>query len=350
VLRPDQPAGLRLGLHGFGRIGRAVLRASLDTPHRVVAVNDSFPDDDNLLYLLRHDSLYGRLPVPATARSGWWDVGDASIRRSRATRLDEVDWSGTDVVIDATGASGRAEWDDALAAGAATIVLTRYDPEADLGVVVGVNDAAVDPVRHRVIAAGTCDGNALALVLHALRALELRGGSVLTLHPWLGYQNVLDGPVGAAFPADRHGDYALGRAATMSLIPKATSVLASLSAVMPAQAEMLSAMSYRVPTPSVSSLVLMAQFGLEVPSETVNALLAQAAAASGEAMRYSDSALVSVDFRDSREGVAVDGRWTDAAPPPRLTRVVAWYDNETGYAHQVLRIVSALALQRSGLR
>jgi glyceraldehyde 3-phosphate dehydrogenase len=346
---PDHPAGLRLGLHGFGRIGRAVLRASLETPHRVVAVNDSFPDDDNLLYLLRHDSLYGRLPVPATARSGWWEVGDASIRRSRATRLDEVDWGGTDVVIDASGASGRAEWDGALAAGAATIVLTRYDPEADLGLVVGVNDAAADPVRHRVIAAGTCDGNALALVLNALRALDLRGGSVFTLHPWLGYQNVLDGPVGAAFPAERHGDYALGRAATMSLIPKTTSVLASLSAVMPAQAERLSAMSYRVPTPSVSGLVLLAQFGVEVPSETVNALLAQAAMASGGAMRYSDSAMVSVDFLDSSEGVIADGRWTDAAPP-RPTRIVAWYDNETGYAHQVMRIVSALALQGSGLR
>jgi glyceraldehyde 3-phosphate dehydrogenase len=350
VLRPSHRAGLRLGLHGFGRIGRAVLRASLQTSHRVVAVNDSFPDDDNLLYLLRHDSLYGILPVPATARPGWWDVGDASIRRSRATRLHEADWSETDVVIDASGASGRAEWAEALAAGVPAIVLTRHDPDADLGVVVGVNDAAADPARHRVIAAGTCDGNALALVLHALRPLELCAGSVLTLHPWLGYQNILDGPVGGGFPAERRGDYALGRAATMSLIPKPTSVLASLSAAMPTQAELLSAMSYRVPTPSVSSLVLLAQFGVELPSEAVNALLAQAAAASGGAMRYCDSALVSVDFLDSREGVIVDGRWTDAAPPPMLTRIVAWYDNETGYANQVMRIVSALALQCSRLR
>jgi glyceraldehyde 3-phosphate dehydrogenase len=349
VLRPDQPASLRLGLHGFGRIGRAVLRASLETPHRVVAVNDSFPDDDNLLYLLRHDSLYGRLPVPVTARPGWWDVGDAPVRRSRATRLDEVDWSATDVVIDASGASGRAEWDHALAASAATIVLTRHDPHADLGLVVGVNDSAADPARHRVIAAGTCDGSALALVLHALGRLELRSGSVLTLHPWLSYQNLLDGPVGAGFPAERNGDYALGRAATMSLIPKATSVLAALSAVLPAQAELLSAMSYRVPTPSVSSLVLLAQFSVEAPAETVNALLAQAAAASRDAMRYSDAPLVSVDFTGSSQGVIVDGRWTDAAPPPGLTRIVAWYDNETGYARQVMRIVSALALQRSGL-
>ena len=315
----------------------------------MVAVNDSFPDDDNLLYLLRHDSLSGMLPVPLTARPGWWDVGDAPIRRSFATRLDEVDWTGTDVVIDASGASGRAEWDRALAASAATIVLTRHDPNADVGVVVGVNDAAADPAQQRVIAAGTCDGNALALILHALRPLELRSGSVLTLHPWLSYQNLLDGPVGAGFPAERHGDYALGRAATMSLIPKATSVLAALSPVMPAQAELLSAMSYRVPMPSVSSLVLHAQFSVEVPSGTVNALLARAAASSGDAMRYSDAPLVSVDFLNSSEGVIVDGRWTDAAPPPGLTRIVAWYDNETGYAHQVMRIVSALAFQRSGL-
>jgi glyceraldehyde 3-phosphate dehydrogenase len=341
---------MRLGLHGLGRIGRALLRCSRGSATPVAAINDVV-DDDNLVYLTRFDSIYGRFPEPLDARPGSWSVGGRRVARFRRDSVCAVPWAqaGVDVVIDASGSTTTAQCRQLLAGGGVrAVILTRAEPDADAAIVAGVNDGLLtDDVR--LISASTCDANAAALVLSALCPTPPASGSVVTLHPWLEYQNVLDGPT-TGFPSARQDDYGLGRAATENLIPKQTSLLGALEQVLPGSAQSLIAMSFRVPTPSVSCIHATIEFEDRLSVGAVTTRLARAAAGRMRGcLAVSDDARVSTDFRGCDLGATVDRRWLEVTGSGAV-RVVAWYDNELGYAGQVLRVASALAARDSAQR
>ena len=353
----DQFAACRggaIGVHGFGRVGRAILRNTLERHGlpRVLVVNDVC-EDENLLYLLRHDSLLGALRSRVAADPGGWWIGDQYVHRCAASTIDGVPWAelGVAIVIDASGTSTQEQCEQVIAGGVGAVVLTRASNLADLTVVAGVNNADYQLDRHHILSAGTCDGNAAALVLAALEPVGVRSGSLLTLHPSLGYQNVIDGPVNSSFPAEYSRDYALGRSATLNLIPKDTSLLGALETLVPDVRRRYVAMSYRVPTTSVSCLNLDLLLERRATAEEINALFRAAAATSpGRALQYDVEPLVSSDYRGSEAGATIDGRWTSVLDDESgLVRVVAWYDNETGYAHQVLRIVQEICARSAGV-
>ena len=335
-----------IGIHGLGRIGRAVLRASLDSAAEVVTIND-FTDDSNLLYLTRYDSIHGRFPVPIDRNGGSWWIQGRAVARYQHAAIDAVPWAdhGVQIVIDASGATSARECRAVLDSGVRAVLITRPEPEADLTVIAGCNEYEMTTGQARLVSTSTCDANAAALVIRALGSLPVARGALLTLHPWLGYQNLLDGPT-EQFPIDRRDDFSLGRASGVNLIPKQTSLLAALEPVLPAVTPRLTAMSYRVPTHAVSSLNLTLEVEGAVSAAEVNALLAEAAGrgAPDGPLSYQDDPLVSIDYLGATAGAAIDARWTQTlgGAGSTLVRLVAWYDNEVGYAHQVLRVAAAV--------
>jgi glyceraldehyde 3-phosphate dehydrogenase len=332
----------KIGIHGLGRIGRALMRASLSFPVDIACINDQHQDDANLLYLVKRDSIYGRFPAEITSDAQSWFVDHKRIARCKLSRLDAVPWAeyGVSVVVDASGTATSEECKAALACGVKAVILTRDSPAADITIIPGVNEESYSPDSHRTINASTCDGVALATVLSALSHYEIVSGSVLTIHPWLSNQNLLDGPVDASAYGE---DYGLGRSAHASVLPRGTSVLGALASVMPAMATRMISMSYRVPTSAVSSLHLC----LNVESRTDDAILARIvkdwSVLHPAGLQCSNEPSVSIDFLGATSNATVDLRWTTADPTGHLVRTVAWYDNELGYAHHVLRLAGLVS-------
>jgi glyceraldehyde 3-phosphate dehydrogenase len=332
-----------VGINGIGRIGRALIRASVTNPAAVIGcVNDTYPSDDNLLYLLERDSAYGRLPAKLGRDSYGWQLDGESIARYSRAELNEVPWAqhGVGVVLDASGTAGRSVCDAVLASGVGAVVLARHVDWSDLEVIPAVNDGAADERRPRVISASTCDGVALATTLAALAPLQIASGTVLTLHPWLADQHLLDGPLGEVnFPQE----YGLGRAATISVIPRSTSVLSVLTSVYPEIAARLMSMSYRVPTYAVSSVNLSLQLGEPVTPTDVADRLSRHALLHPEILALTDENVVSIDMLGAPSAVTIDARWTEVSADGTLLRLLGWYDNELGYAQHVLRIAQRVA-------
>lgn len=331
-LVPEWP---RLGVHGFGRIGRAIIRASLSQRRAYVcAINEKHPDDANLLYLLKYDSVYGRLSHKIAHDGPVWVVGDMVMTRHDATNIDDVPWAaaGAEVVIDASGQGSRRQYERVLRSGIRVVLVTRQFEQADRTCIPGVDDHVDGPLSG-VVSTSTCDANALALVMDKLRPFGPGEGSVTTLHPWLGEQALLDRPAASGVPAE----YGLGRSAPVNLIPKSTSAARAAATVVP-EAALLYAMSFRTPTHSVSCLDLTLRLtgaADRLSTRELNQLYLRSSTERSP-LQYSTDPLVSSDLVGTSAGAVVDGRWTRRLSRD-LFKVVAWYDNEFGYASQVLR-------------
>jgi glyceraldehyde 3-phosphate dehydrogenase len=340
---------IRLGINGFGRIGRAIFRAVYKhSIGSVVTVNDRHQDGENLRYLLMRDSLYGRFPVTVETRgNGTWTVDGRAVQVLDRQSIADVDWfdHGVELVIDAASThENRDTYRKVLAGGVRTVVVTSsLAAETDCTLVCGVNEAVYRPGQHRIVGASTCDAIALAPVVRQLEdTFGLVDGFVTTLHPWLSYQNLLDAPLqpAAISPRDWH-EYGLGRAATMNLIPKATSLVDALTPVLPEVAPRLGAISFRVPTPVVCSAHVLATLRRRTCVAELNGAFETSAAAPGSTVGYATQHQVSTDFLGEEQAVVVDGRWTQMRDH-RMVSLIVWYDNEWGYATNVLRLVRLL--------
>jgi glyceraldehyde 3-phosphate dehydrogenase len=338
---------IALGIHGFGRIGRAVMRAAVQSPDvAVVAVNDIHPDLENRGYLLRYDSVYGRFPAPIASGPHGWTVDGTDVALLCEPVISHVDWReiGVDVVVDAaTTRAARSAYAAVLEAGTPAVLVTSSFDDADATVIRGVNERGYDPARHRLLAASTCDGTALAPVLDAVdRAFGVAAGVVTTLHPWLSYQPVVDAavPRGSLAP-DYWAEYGLGRAAPLNLIPKETTALAAVSSVLPELAARIECLSFRVPLPSVCAAQLVLTLDSRLSRNDLNEAL-EAAATERDPIRFETEPLVSADFLGERAAVVVDARWSKVAGERTATFVV-WYDNEYGYAESVLGLARLVA-------
>jgi glyceraldehyde 3-phosphate dehydrogenase (phosphorylating) len=315
----------RVGINGFGRIGRAFTRLALERADlKVVAVND-VTDARTLAHLLEFDSTYGRLGRPVEHSPGELVVGGIPVAVLAERDPAAIDWAGlgADVVIEATGRFRAREAAAAhLKGGARKVLISAPGKGADLTVVLGVNDGAYDPLAHDVISNASCTTNCVAPMVKVLHeAFGVERGFMTTIHAYTGDQLLLDGP---------HKDLRRARSAAANIVPTTTGAARATGTVIPALAGKLDGVAVRVPVQDGSLTDLAVVLAREVTAAAVNEAFAAAAAGPlAGIVRYSTSPIVSRDIIGDSASCVFDAPLTQAAGT--LVKVFGWYDNEWGY-------------------
>jgi glyceraldehyde 3-phosphate dehydrogenase len=329
---------IRVGINGFGRIGRNFLRAQLQrgSDFEIVAAND-VGDTKTMAHLLKYDSVLGRLPEAVAAEDGGIRVGDRRIRLVSVKDPAELPWAelGVDVALESTGLfTKRADAQKHLDAGAKKVLISAPATDPDVTVVLGVNDGDYDPAAHSIISNASCTTNCvapMAKVLHELGGVEQ--GFMTTIHAYTNDQRVLDLP---------HSDLRRARAAGLNLIPTTTGAARAIGLVLPELKGKVDGMSMRAPVPDGSIVDLVVRLGRETSVEEVNeAFRAAAAGPLKGLLEYSDEALVSSDIVGSPASCTFDSELTMVNGS--LVKVFGWYDNEWGYSCRLVDLVDKLA-------
>ena len=328
---------IKVGINGFGRIGRNIMRAALaHADIDVVAVND-ITDAKTLAHLLKYDSVLGNLSVPVEAGDGFIKVGGDQFKVLAEKDPAQLPWKalGVDIVFESTGRFTKR--DDAakhLAAGAKKVVVTAPATNPDVTVVLGVNDEIYDASKHHIISNASCTTNCLAPVAKVLhQSFGIQRGWMTTVHAYTNDQNLLDLP---------HKDLRRARAAAVSIIPTTTGAAKAVGEVLPALKGKLDGIAMRVPTPNVSVIDLVVILDKKVTSDEVNAALKAAADGPMKGiLQYCTDPLVSIDFRGNPHSSIVDAAYTKVMDGDFLM-VRAWYDNEGGYSNRCVVLLKKL--------
>jgi len=332
-------AKIRVGINGFGRIGRNFLRAQLQRggDFEIVAAND-LGDTKTMAHLLKHDSVLGPLGVPVEAGDGFIRVGGSEIKFSTERDPAQLPWGdlGIDVAIESTGLfTKRDAAAKHLEAGAKKVVISAPATDPDFTVVLGVNDREYDPEQHHIISNASCTTNCvapLAKILH--EAYTVERGFMTTIHAYTNDQNVLDLP---------HKDLRRARAAAINLIPTSTGAAKAIGLVLPDLKGKVDGMSMRAPVPTGSIVDLVVQVARETTADDVNALF-HSKADTGDLegiLQYSDEPLVSTDIVHSSYSSIFDSDLTMVSG--NLVKVFGWYDNEWGYSCRLVDLVAKIA-------
>ena len=332
---------IKIGINGFGRMGRLVLRAAWDWPEvEFVRVNDPAGEAATLAHLLTFDSVHGRWGHQATADGDAILVNGQRIATSRSSRIEDTDWSGCDLVIEASGKMKKVEVLNAyLAQGVERVVVTApvKEPEV-LDVVMGVNDHLYQPQTHRIVTAASCTTNCLAPVVKVIHEhLGIRHGSMTTIHNLTNTQTILDAP---------HKDLRRARACGMSLIPTTTGSATAITEIFPELKGRLNGHAVRVPLANASLTDCVFEVETATTVEAVNALL-KSAAESGplqDILGYEERPLVSIDYKTDPRSSIIDALSTMVVNSTQV-KIYAWYDNEWGYANRTAEL--ALKIGRS---
>ncbi len=323
---------MRIGINGFGRIGRNVFRAALsrDANLEIVAVND-LTDAETLAHLLKYDSVHGSLGADVKAESGAIRVDGQKVQVLAERDPAALPWGdlGVDLVIESTGRfTKRNDAEKHLQAGAKKVIITAPAKEEDLTVVMGVNHHLYDGTRHHILSNASCTTNCLAPVAKVLlENFGIRRGLMTTVHSYTNDQQILDLP---------HKDLRRARAAAESIIPTTTGAARAVSLVLPELQGKLNGMAIRVPTPNVSLVDLVVELERSTSAEEINQTLK--AAAEGDLkgiLAYSEEPLVSRDYNGDPHSSTVDALSTMVIDE-KLAKVLAWYDNEWGYSNRVV--------------
>ena len=328
---------IKVGINGFGRIGRNILRAAL-AHHDVdiVAVND-ITDTNTLAHLLKYDSVLGNLSVPVSASGDTIKVGSDQFKVFAQKDPALLPWKdvGVDIVFESTGRFTKR--DDAakhLAAGAKKVIITAPAEKPDVTLVLGVNDGDYDASKHHIISNASCTTNCLAPLAKVLHeSFGIKKAWMTTVHAYTNDQNLLDLP---------HKDLRRARAAAMSIIPTTTGAAKAVGEVMPALKGKIDGISMRVPTPNVSVVDLVALFEKKVTADEVNAALKGASEGALEGiMQFVTDPLVSIDFRGNPHSSIIDAAYTKVMDGD-FVKVMAWYDNEWGYSNRCVDLLKKL--------
>lgn len=342
-----KPSPIRVGICGFGRIGRTVARIIADRPDmELVAINDITEDVANLAYLYNYDSTYGAPTRKASTDSSRRaiQIGDRLIDVFCERDVAAVDWrgAGVDVLVDASGVRENvAKASSLVAHGQVKKVIVTHSPNIgiDRYIILGVNDDSYDPAKDHVISSSICDANAIAHPLLALeQAFGIEDGFVTTLHPWLSYQNLVDAPLASqSNPGHFWKDYSLGRASVGAIIPKDTTAVSALAVVLPEIAQKIGAFSYRIPTPTVASADITLRLRQDVSHDEVVSVL-KGMVERCPHLGLNAEALISVDYERCPSSAVLDLQWVKLMGD-RLVKIVLWYDNEWGYSSRVADMV-----------
>jgi len=329
---------VKVGINGFGRIGRNVIRAALHNPEiEFVAVND-LTDTKTLAHLTKYDSVLGVLPEDVKVDGDSIVIGPRRVKVFAVKDPAELDWSslGVQVVVESTGRFTDAkEASKHLRGTVIKVIISAPASNEDVTIVLGVNDHAYDPAKHKVISNASCTTNCLGPVVKVLHEkFGIVKGSMTTIHSYTNDQNVLDFP---------HKDLRRARAAALNMIPTSTGAAKAIGLVMPELKGKLDGYAMRVPTPDVSVVDLVAVTQKKTTGAEVNAALK--AAAEGELkgiLAYTEDPVVSTDMLHNSNSSIVDAGMTKVIDGD-LVKVVAWYDNEWGYSCRVNDLILFLA-------
>jgi glyceraldehyde 3-phosphate dehydrogenase len=328
---------VRVGINGFGRIGRNIMRAALgDKGIDFVAVND-LTNARTLAHLLKYDSVLGNLDAKVEACDQTIRVDGDEFKVLSVRDPAQLPWNnlGVDVVFESTGLfTNRDDAAKHLAAGAKRVVITAPAKKPDITVVLGVNDDKYDPAKHQIISNASCTTNCLAPLAKVLhQSFTIRKGWMTTVHSYTNDQQLLDLP---------HKDLRRARAAALSMIPTTTGAAVAVGEVLPELKGKLDGFALRVPTPNVSVVDLAALVDKKTTGEEVNAALR--AAADGplrSILALSDDELVSIDFKGDSHSSIVDTAYTKVMDGD-FVKVLSWYDNEWGYSNRCVDLLRLL--------
>jgi glyceraldehyde 3-phosphate dehydrogenase len=329
---------IKVGINGFGRIGRNIFRAAM--AHKnidIVAVND-LTDAATLAHLLKYDSILGNLHADIKAAGDRITVDQDEFQVLAMKDPAQLPWKslGADVVFEGTGRfTNREDAAKHLAAGAKRVIITAPAKKPDITVVMGVNHETYDPAKHHVISNASCTTNCLAPVAKVLHeAFGIKRGWMTTIHSYTNDQQLLDLP---------HKDLRRARAAALSMIPTTTGAASAVGEVLPALKGKLDGFAMRVPTPNVSVVDLAAEISKKTTAEDLNA--AFQAAAEGplkNILEYVTAQLVSIDFKGNSHSAMLDSAYTKVMDGD-FVKVLAWYDNEWGYSSRCVDLLEYIA-------
>ncbi len=331
-------AKVRIGINGFGRIGRGFVRslARETDAFDVVLIND-LTDADTLGHLLKYDSVHGRFPGTVDLKDGMLVINGDGVRISAEPDPAKIPWKeyGAEIIIESTGRFVKR--DDAakhMEGGAKKIIISAPGKQVDATLCCGINLDSYDPAKHHVLSNASCTTNCLAPIAKVLHEqFGIVTGLMTTIHAYTNGQRILDLP---------HKDKRRARAAGMSMIPTTTGAAKALSLVIPALEGKLDGMAIRVPTPNVSLVDLTAKLEKKVTVEEINAAFTKAAAGELKGiLDVSDEPLVSIDYNGNTHSSTVDMLSTKVQGD--MVKVLAWYDNESGYAQRMFDLAKFVA-------
>jgi glyceraldehyde 3-phosphate dehydrogenase len=331
---------IKLGINGFGRIGRLVFRSAMKHPDvDVVAIND-LTDTPTMAHLLKYDSVHGQLNADVSAKEDGIEVNGKTIAYTAIRDPDKLTWGdlGVDIVAECTGIfRDRQSASKHLLAGARKVIISAPAQEPDITIVLGVNANAYDPQQHHIISNASCTTNCLAPIAKVLlENFGIKNGLMTTIHSYTGDQRLLDFP---------HKDLRRARAAALSMVPTTTGAARAVSLVLPELQGKLNGLAIRVPTPNVSVVDLVANVGKTgLTTSDINTALKEASeGALAGILGFCELPLVSSDFNGSTLSSIVDGPSTFVIDS--LVKVISWYDNEVGYSSRMVDLAAMIGAQ-----
>ena len=335
----------RIAINGFGRIGRAI--AKINEKNKLfdlILINDINPHPENLAYLFKYDSTYGKFEGEVGSEQDAITINNNRSHYTSYKNLDDIPWDdmSIDLLIDSSGIGKN------IAEGKSLIqekkfrkmIVTNSYSDVDNEIIMGVNDNEL-LAEDNVVSNSICDANAIAHIMKWLdEEYEILNGSLTTLHPWLAYQNLVDGAsISSANPGVIWKDYALGRASTGNLIPKNTTAMTAVEKVIPKLKGKVLSFSYRIPTDIVASSDITLSLGKDV-SESELRQFFENKCDSSRYVKMNYESLVSMDYEKEELSGVIDGQWLKTNK--NVVKVVLWYDNEWGYSSRVLDLATKL--------
>ena len=329
---------MKVGINGFGRIGRQVFRILQQNGIEVAAIND-LTDNAELAHLLKYDSNYGKYPGEVSSDDTGIIVDGKKTRVLEEKDPSKLPWAdlGADIVIESTGRFTKAELARAHidGGGAKKVIISAPAKNEDITIVMGVNEGKYDPSKHHIVSNASCTTNGLAPIAKVLfDTFGIEKGILTTIHAYTASQSLVDGPKG--------GDPRDARAAALNIVPSSTGAARAVGLVIPELQGKFTGMAFRVPTPTVSVVDFTAILGREVTVEELNATVKAAAEGPLKGIvEYTEEPLVSVDLKGNPHSSIYSA--IDTLAMGNFVKVIAWYDNEWGYSNRVVDLIKYMA-------
>ena len=341
---------IKVGLNGLGRIGRHIFKMCIDDPHiELVGINELNPDLNNWAYTLNYDSIYGQSKYKSQVKNRKIICNKNSISTSINKEINLVPWEewGAEIIIDSSGVLKNTIKSRKILSNKCTekIIFTNSPENVDFTMILGVNEKEYNPNVHHLVASSICDATAIAPVTKIIDELfKIKNGYVTTLHPWLSYQNLMDGPSSSwSVPGEVYHHYALGRSAIGNMIPKPTSAIEAVFKVLPNMSKDIGSFSYRTPTQIIGSADISFVINKKTnKEEVINAFRKFESSQDYPILKITNSPLVSMDYIGEEYSAIVDTRWLDVINS-EFIKIVLWYDNEYGYCCNVMNQIKYIS-------
>ena len=334
----DTQKNIKVGINGFGRIGRTIFRQIQEIKgYEVVQINDLNPDIHNICYLLNYDSMHGMLARKAQVKTDHLVIEGFETKVSHKEMITDAKWEdrGVDILIESSGYKPNIPIIRDCLKGSVKKVLFSDSPEGmDITIANGTNEQNYDHAEHNIISSSICDVIGTAPVLSLIeKEFGIKTAFLQTLHPWLNYQNIMDGTLNADVIGDPQGKaYGIGRASPSNLIPKNTTLGKALLKVLPSLEGKISSMSFRVPTEIVGSCSMVLDLDKKTDTESIKNFLKESE--NIPIIKINEDPIVSIDAKHHESSCIIDLRWAEVLD--NKLRLVTWYDNEWGYVNRLI--------------